>query len=361
MKLIYSICMLLIASQAPSGTHNSLNQHKNHNNHNMAVSNNEPDELGRRLYGMKHELTPEVSNELRRKIPLFNQYTDAQISMSMSMMGSNYAWYLSKPELKAKQGVLILLHGFRDGDQLFKQEIKNFTDIFPTAMAPGMSMMMSNHIQLAINDLESAGAEQIVIVPIVSTSHNTLMRQWEYIFGLEKEAPYASVAKITSKSEILFANPPGDNPLVAEILIDHALEISENPKEEVVIVVAHGPSFENDNKKVSEELLQLAKIMKEDSDFSDVQALTLQDDATPDIRKANVAQLREMVINASEAKKTVLVVTNLIGTRTIQSKLRKDLNKLDFKFNKKGLSEHPNFIDEWLGQTILEKFENNPI
>ena len=330
-----------------------------HSGHNMMNHSTEPDEQGRQLYGMKHEMSPEVMAELREKIPLFAEYSDAEIGLSMQMMGSNYTWYLSDTDVSGKQGVLILLHGFRDGDPQFKQAVQGYASIFPTAMAPGMSMMMSDHIQLAIDILEAAGAETIVVVPMVSTKYNTMMRQWEYIFGLQDEAPYASVPQVHSNAKILFASPPGDDPVVAEILIDHALEISTNPQKEAVIIAAHGPSFAADNEKVLAELENLAKIIKEDSDFAEVRAITLQDDAPPEIRDANVAKLRAMVEDADKRGLNVLVVTNLIGTRTIQSKLRKDLQGLDYTFSKKGLAEHPNFVDEWLGETIRGELERN--
>ncbi len=329
-----------------------------HSDHDMAGHSSEPDELGRRLFGMKHQMTPEIANELREKIPLFAKYSDAEIGLSMEMMGTNYAWYLSEDDLRGSQGVLLLLHGFRNADANFKEQVEGFSSIFPMAMAPGMSMMMSDHIQLAINDIEAAGAEKIVVVPIVSNSYNTMLDQWRYIFGLEEEASYASVKPVETKAKILFANPPGDDPLVAEILLDHAAEISEDPENEFVIIAAHGPTFADDNEKALMELENLAKIMREDGDFAGVQGLTLQDDAPPEIRDANVEKLRAMVENATANGQTVLIVTNLIGTRTIQSKLRKDLKGLDFKFNKKGLVAHDNFM-KWMGETVREEFEDD--
>jgi hypothetical protein len=167
------------------------------------------------------------------------------------------------------------------------------------------------------------------------------------------------VDRVNTNAKILFAQPPGDDPIVAEILVDHATEVSTDPSNEIIIIAAHGPSFENDNKLVLAELENLAKIMREDSDFAGVQALTLQDDAPPEIRDANVAKLRKMVEDATAAGSQVIVVTNLIGTRTIQSKLRKDLKGLDYKFSKKGIAEHPNFIKEWMGVAIREQFEDN--
>ena len=54
----------------------------------------------------------------------------------------------------------------------------------------------------------------------------------------------------------------------------------------------------------------------------------------------------------------MLVVTNLIGTRTIQAKLRKDLKGLDYNFNAKGIVAHPNFM-KWMGETIRDELERN--
>jgi hypothetical protein len=341
--------------------HSSMNQGQMDHSamgHDMAGHSTDRDEMGRRLYGMKHNVSPEIARELREKVPLFENYTDAEIGLSMEMMGSNYTWYLSEDELRGTQGVLLLLHGFKDADKNFKEQVEGMSSIFPMAMAPGMSMMMSDHIQWAIRDIEAAGAETIVVVPILATRYNTMMRQWEYIFGMEEESSYASVPRVEAQAQILFTEPPGDDPLVSEILLDYAYEISENPGKEFVIIAAHGPVFESDNDKVMAELETLAKYMREDGDFAGVAGITLQDDAPPEVRDANVAKLRGLVEAANARGEDVLVVTNLIGTRTIQAKLRKDLKGLDYKFNKKGLVAHSNFM-KWMGEAIREQLERN--
>lgn len=348
--LLFSCNAMAAAPPAAAGDHSA------HAGHEMA-GGAERDELGRRLYGMKHQISPEIANELRRKVPLFRNYSDAQIGLSMEMMGPNYEWYLSDPGLKADEGVLILVHGFKNADDRFKRQIESLANIFPLALAPGMSMVMSEHIQLAIDDLEAAGAKTIVVVPVVSTRYNTMLRQWEYIFGLRDEAPYASVPRVHARAKIRFAPPPGDDPHIAEILLDHAHEISTDPSREVVIIAAHGPTFEDDNRKALAELETLARYMREDGDFADVEAITLQDDAPPAIRARNVEKLRGMVEAANAKGLQVLVVTNLIGTRTIQAKLRKDLAGLDYKFNAKGVVAHPNFM-KWMGEAIRHELES---
>jgi hypothetical protein len=100
----------------------------------------------------------------------------------------------------------------------------------------------------------------------------------------------------------------------------------------------------------------LAKIVKEDGGYSAVLTATLQDDAPLEVRDANVAKLRGMIEATRAEGKEAILVTNLIGTYTIQSKLRKDLKGLDYKFNAKGMVEHEVFV-EWIGESVRNEIE----
>lgn len=323
-----------------------------HSGHDMSGHSTERDEMGRRLHGMKHEMSPEVMDQLRENIRGWENVSDQEIALSMQMMGANYEWYISSDQVNGETGVLIMLHGFRDrGDKIFKDQLQSYAEVFPTALSMGMSMGMSQHIQLGLDDLVAAGAERIVVIPIVSTEYNTMIRQWQYIFGLVDEPAYAAVPQVETEAEVIFADPPGSDPLVAEILLDHALELSENPADEVVIIAAHGPSEDDDNAKQLALMEKLAKIVEQDGGFAAVMPVTLQDDAPPEIRAANVTKMRGMVESATADGKNVIVVTSLIGGRTIQKKLRKDLDNLEYTFNAKGLVQHELFV-EWIGETI---------
>lgn len=315
------------------------------------------DELGRSGYGMKHEMSPELVKELREKIALYRNYTDAQIGLSMEQMGAEYAWYISPPALKGTQGVLILTHGFREqGDKVFRDQVQPIANIFPTSIGVGMAMMMSSHIQTALDDLKAAGAKEVVVVPITSSASNELYRQWMYIFGKQDKAEFASVPRVKTDLKVTIVDPPGDNPLVAEILLDRANEISTNPKNEVVIIAGHGPTGDADNALEMKVLADLAKIVKEDGGFAAVHAQTLQDDSPPEVRAANVKKLRGLVEAAVKDKKQVLIVTNLVSPRSIQAKLREDLKGLDYKFNNKGIVQHENFV-RWINESVRHALE----
>lgn len=358
LALLLTVSMALAATAAEDHSGHDMGgaAASEHAGHDMTAGR---DEQGRSLYGMKHEMDPALTRELREKVALYKTYSDAEIAMSMDMMGMEYAWYISPPEVKGEQGVLILTHGFREqGDQLFRQQVQPIGNIFPTALGIGMAMMMSSHIQVALDDLAAAGAKEIVVIPITSSATNELYRQWLYVFGKQEKAEFASIPRVKTDARIRFVEPPGDNPLVGEILLDRANELSTNPKNEVVIIVGHGPSSTEDNQRELKVLAGLAKAVQEDGGFAAVYGMTLQDDAPPEIRAANVARLRKTVEDAARSGRQVLVITNLISARSIQAKIRSDLKDLDYKFNSAGIAQHPSFM-KWMSEAIREEFEKS--
>ena len=308
-----------------------------------------------------HEMSQSKYDALREKVPLYRNYTDAEIDLSMLMMGPNYAASVSGPDVSADVGVLVLAHGFGEvGDRVFKEQLESIGSIFPTAIGFGMSMMNSAHIQLAVDDLVAAGAQTIVVIPALSSPWNTQMRQWEYMFGIHDNAGYLETERITTSAGIIFSDTLSDNPLVAEALLDYANELKAEPARTVVIIVSHGPTSEDDNQKTLQMLHSLGDIVREDGRFREVKAISLQNDAPKDVRAANVVKLRNWVASGAEQGDEVVIVTNLLATRSIQNQIREELAGLQYKFNAKGLSQHPNF-NKWIEDSVRKRLSGTSI
>lgn len=319
-----------------------------------------PDAEGRQLYNMPHAMNANMMAELRQTIPRMTELDDVGMQRVMQAMGPSYTWYLSRPDLQRAHGVLVLAHGFREqGDRVFSRRLRPVAAETPTVLALGMSMTSSDHVQLALNRLESAGATDIVVIPAVSTRHNTMLRQWDYIFSRADQPAYATVPQVDTGARLHFAAPLDDDPLVGDILLDYAREISRVPAREEVIIVAHGPEGAADNAAQLAMLQRLADYVAARSAYAAVRVATLQDDASAAVRAANVARLRGLVTDAQAQGREVLLVTNLLGTRTVQARVRRDLRGLRYRFNRKGLVQHPNFI-EWINRALaagLTEFE----
>ena len=322
-----------------------------HAEHSAQLGLVEPDPLGRMLYGNKHTMHASMLADLKTQA-VFQGYTDEQIMRVMSLMGSDYTWPVSAPEVRGKAGVLVLAHGFGDhGDAVLRARLAGEAESRPVTLALGMSMMTSDHIQLGLNELAESGARDIVILPVVSTHTNSLMRQWEYIFDLSDEAEYARVPRVESNARLHFASPPDDHPLIGQILLDYAQEISAVPRNEEVIIVGHGPVDPADNREQLRLMENLAAMLRDGSEFAAVHVVSLQDDAPRDVRMARIRELRELVGQANMRGREVLVVTNLLGTRVVQSSLRRALRGLNYRFNPRGMIEHDNF-SMWVDESV---------
>jgi hypothetical protein len=281
---------------------------------------------------------------VRKIVPPLASRSDDEIAAMMNMMPPDYEWYLSETGLRKDVGVLVVNHGFGEkGDAIFAKSLEAVARAYPTAVAYGMAMMTSAHIQDSVEDLVAAGAETIVVVPATQSEFDTGIRQYRFIVGQREEPAYMRVPQVKTPARIVVTPPLADHPVSAEILLDHAREISRDEPREVVVIVGHGPVAREDNERELEMMGRIAARMQEASRFADVTAINLQDDAGPAVREANVERLRRIVTDAGAAGREVLVVGFLLGTAGIQPKIEKDLEGLAFRFNPRGLSEHPRF------------------
>lgn len=296
-----------------------------------------------------HQMEPWMYEALRKRVDLYREYTDAQIDDSMVRMGPDYTDYLSDPALRGEAGVLVLAHGFgKFGDERFSGSIRTIAGNYPVAVSYGMSMTSSRHIQEAVDKLTAAGASRIVVVPALSSSaSDDQLRQWQYMFALTDNPGYLETTRIKTGADVTWTPSLEDHPLVVEMIADYARELSRNPREEVVVLVSHGPTAEADNQRNLALLGRIAARLKEKDGYSDVRFMSMQNDAPTAIRAANGRKLRQMVEDANQAGKQVIIVTNLNTQRSIQKQVEDDIKGTRYVFNKKGLVDHPNYA-KWV-------------
>lgn len=305
--------------------------------------------------GMAHDMDQESLRILREKVPSYKTMTDAQINENMGTMPPDWMWYGSPESVHDKIGVLVVAHGSgTSGDKVLQEGVKPLAAAHPTAIGYGMAMMGSNHLQEAADKLTAGGAKTIVVVPAVVTEFSSIYRQWQYIFGLRSDSAYLDVPKVKTTAKVILAPAMNEHPMLTQILLDHAKEISTDPSKEVVILLGHGPTFDDENIIELSHIFVHAKRIKEQGKFADAKGITLQDDAPEAIRAANVAKLRAWVQHANDIGQTPLIVGYLISTRGIQYKVDEDLKGLKYKFHTKGISAHPNFTG-WIRASVSEQ------
>ena len=272
----------------------------------------------------------------------------------------------------AKTGVLLLAHG---GQAQWNERVadvaKRVNQQHPTEIAFGMATRAN--IQAAINKLAARGVAEIVAVPLFVSSHSSVITSTEYLLGLRKEAPkdLAIFAKmkhtspgegdhsahhapdsdpaspVTTTLPIRMTPALNRHPLIGAIVADRAKSISTKPDQEAVIIVAHGPVPDDDNRRWLEDMAVLADYTKTSAPYASVDYMTVRDDAGAEMREAATKELREKVEAQVAKGRRVLVVPHLMSFGGIEQGIRKRLEGLEYTMTSQALMPDDRIV-QWV-------------
>lgn len=283
-----------------------------------------------------------------------------------------------------KVGILLLAHG---GDESWNKEIHAAAapvkKKYPLEVAFGMADPVT--LQAGIDSLERGGIEKIVVVPLFISSFSPIIRQNEFLLKKRDkladkpmvmdhskghghnphhshhsdtrnpEEDSVKLIPVNFKSEIILTQPLNDHPLVAEILLERILELSQQPANETVILVAHGPNDDDDNKHWIETMnsiaAQIENLHQENNKpFRQIVPVTIRDDADSLIYAQAKEQLRALV-SESGSDGDVIVVPLLLARGGIEKGIVARLEGLKYKWSGKTLLPHPG-ITEFIESTV---------
>ena len=263
------------------------------------------------------------------------------------------------PAIAQAQGILLLAHGGREDWNREVLELASKVDAErPVEVAFGMANKRA--IQDAVNRLAEREVTGIVAVPLFISSHSSVIRATEYLLGKRDDAPpqMEAFARMSSRRAEADGGTDPDfdwttpietalpveltaaldaHATVAEILIARALEVSETPADEVVVVVAHGPTSEEDNDLWLGNMSLLVERMRAAASFSRIDHLTVRDDAPDDVQAKATQELRSVVERGAEEGKSVLIVPLLLSYGGIEKGIRERMEGLDYRMASQGL------------------------
>ncbi len=279
----------------------------------------------------------------------------------------------------ARPGVLLLAHG---GAQQWNERVvavaKAIDSTQPAEVAFGMASRAS--IVAAIDRLKARGVTEVVAVPLFVSSHSSVITSTAYLLGLRPDAPadlklfakmdhsahgapaaaaeHAGHAAAADPSSPIAVGLPvrltpafNRHPLIGQIVADRAHSISATPANEAVILVAHGPVPDADNRRWLEDMAVLAEQVRAASPFASVDYMTVRDDAGPAMREAATKDLRDRVSRQLAAGRKVLIVPHLLSFGGIEQGLRQRLEGLDYTMTAQALMPDDR-ITQWVLASI---------
>ncbi len=259
-------------------------------------------------------------------------------------------------------GVLVLAHG---GTGRWNRLVTNavraakLRDPVEVAFGMGMHAQEVRAIQRAVDDLEEQGAARIVVVPLLVSSASEVMRQYEYLLGLRERGPWEGVAPVSLHVPVVMMAPLDDDPVVAEVLLERAQELSRRPQQETIVLVAHGPVSEEDNNRWIEALSRVGQRLQTTGGFRGVVPVTMRDDAPAAVQEEATRQMREAVRRHAETGRA-LVIPVLLANGGIEGKIPKRLNGLSYAYRGRALLPHPK-ISQWIARRVEQGLGPTPI
>jgi sirohydrochlorin ferrochelatase len=277
---------------------------------------------------------------------------------------------------RAVTGVLLLAHGGQpQWNERVQDVARRVNQQMPVEVAFGMATRAN--IKTAIDQLVARGVTDIVAVPLFISSHSSVITSTEFLLGLRHDAPadLATFAKmshgshgargehdahapaedaaspITSVVPIRMTAAFNRHAVIGAILADRARAISTAPASEAVILVAHGPVPEDDNRRWLEDMSVLADHVRKAAPFASVDYMTVRDDAGPAIREAATKELRDKVQAQRDAGRRVLIVPHLMSFGGIEKGLLKRLEGLEYTMTTQGVMPDDRVV-EWVRQVV---------
>lgn len=267
---------------------------------------------------------------------------------------------------EGKFGVVVMAHGgpqaWNDGVTDMLQPLGQQYDM---EIAFGMADAFS--LQEAISKLEARGVSDIGVVRLFISGESWLERTGQ-ILGLQDGAPERpepemhgehgahaqhtrhrmefwrvdSDARFRLSQEGLSQAPEMD-----AVLVERVTALSQQPGNEDVLVLAHGPGDDAENERWLRYITERTAALREHHDFNNIMVATLRED-WPEEREAAQKIVRDYIRAANDAGRTALVVPyRVYGFGPYADALE----GLDYVADETGLVPHPAVAD-WIERQI---------
>ncbi|PCJ39529.1 MAG: hypothetical protein COA71_13815 [SAR86 cluster bacterium] len=259
-------------------------------------------------------------------------------------------------------GVMVMAHG---GGEEWNAGVLNVVeplkDNYNIEVAFGMADAYS--LQETVSTLEASGAKRIVVVRLFVSGESWYERT-QQILGLQEGAPERAEAPMGMQmpgmrmefwqleSDASFAmslEGLSEAEEMDQILLERALNLSENPAVEDVLILAHGPGDDDENERWLANIGSRAELLETESPFRRVKVATLREDWM-DKREEAEREIRAFVENASNQNGRAIVLPYRVQGFGPYATV---LEGLDYRADGQGLVPHP-AVTQWIEGQILE-------
>ncbi len=212
----------------------------------------------------------------------------------------------------------------------------------------------------ALRKVEARGATRLVVVPLMVSSHGAHTRQIGHYAGLIPELPAALAGHVhgpvNHPTMAVAVTPALDaSPELGTILLDRWRALDPADRTRPVVLVAHGPTSEQDARRWEAALLKANQPLIAELDGKPLRVGLLRDDAPAPVRARAVAAIRDTITALAGASGgDVLVMTVLVSSSGLNVvRVPTDLAGTPMRYAGVVLSPHP-ALARWIERVAGE-------
>lgn len=250
-------------------------------------------------------------------------------------------------------GTIMIAHG---GGPAWDAQVEAVADLVDTGGPVEVSFLMgpgaqTHRFQDAARRLVEQGATEIVVVPVLVSSHSGHYQQIRYLVGetdtlserMHHHLHMAGIERADVTVPIRLTPAMDDAPEVADVLAERALALADDPSQQALFLVGHGPNSAEDAAEWMRNLRPIAERVRAETGFRDVKVGLVRDDAPAPVRAEAVLAIREVIeLQHMATGRDVVVVPVLVSTGSVsREKLPRDLAGLPAIYEGDALLPHP--------------------
>lgn len=261
-------------------------------------------------------------------------------------------------------GVLLMAHGGIDSwEREVADTLAPLQQEFPMEIAWGMADAAS--LQQSVDALEARGVERIGVVRLFVSGESWYERTGQ-ILGIMPGAPERSevpadghaghhgmsMAFWQLDTDAVFAMSTqglSEAPEMGEVLVKRVSELSSEPGHEDLLILAHGPGDDAENRRWLANIDDRADAVREALPLRRVEVMSLRED-WPDKREAAIREVRAFVERATAEDGVAIVVPYRVQGFGPYEEV---LEGLRYRSDGRGLVPHPH-VTEWVRRQALE-------
>lgn len=261
-------------------------------------------------------------------------------------------------------GVLLMAHaGIDSWEREVADTLAPLQQEFPMEIAWGMADAAS--LQRSVDALEARGVERIGVVRLFVSGESWYERTGQ-ILGIVPGAPERSEVPADSHAghhgmsmefwqldtDAVFAMSRqglSEAPEMGEVLVKRVQALSQEPAREDLLVLAHGPADDAENRRWLADIDQRADAVRAALPLRRVKVMTLRED-WPEEREAAVRAIRAFVERAAEENGVAIVIPYRVQGFGPYGEV---LEGLDYLSDGRGLVPHPH-VTAWVRRQALE-------